>query len=42
MILVNSQVIYLSEKTIAIIFLLGTLSLAALASIMFPEVSGLP
>jgi len=35
-------VVCLSEKTIALIFLLGTLCLAALASIMFPEMSGLP
>ena len=32
----------MSEKTIAVAFLLGTLCLALLATIMFPDLPGLP
>ena len=32
----------MNDKTLAIAFLLGTLCLAALATIMFPEMPGLP
>ena len=32
----------MSDKTLAIVFLLGTLSLAILATIMFPGSPGLP
>ena len=32
----------MSDKTLAIAFLVGTLVLAALATIMFPDLQGLP
>jgi len=32
----------MSDKMLAIVFLLGTLCLAVLATVMFPSVSGLP
>ena len=32
----------MSEKTIAIAFLLGTLFLAVLATMMFPDLPGIP
>jgi hypothetical protein len=32
----------MSDKTLAIVFLLGTLAVAVIASLMFPTMSGLP
>jgi hypothetical protein len=38
----RNKEVEMSDKTLAIVFLLGTLGVAVIASLLFPTMSGLP
>ncbi len=38
----RNKEVKMSDKTLAIVFLLGTLGVAVIASLLFPNMSGLP